>query len=517
MKNRQGTWVPCVLFLSFFTCPGLSLAQGVLSASSSPAQIVNFPSSPLLVEAKGMGNAVVADGTFFNATAFNPALLANNPDFVEVHILNLNIGNDIVGIGNYATNSDNINNLQNSLQNMNQSFQDINNGLNAAGGVNVSQYNSGINGLNNAIADTQTAVSNLTNKSIQLGLGAMNCAFKFDDHWGFQIYDNVQMALQVGRGKLVDDLLAVTTLPQLASSSGPSTRDNIVATYNAAKPLFNAYLNSSQQANLQSAIATLQASGGTPTDIANFGTSVSNIMNSVDPSSADNALFNKVAPVNVLSFLDLVAMGTYCVRPLADDPAFSAGMNFKLVSRRIAFITSSYLINQNTNGSSDISNDIQNDLEQYSMRWGVDLGVLYDFDDPKLSLGIAATDFLHSSGTIQTHPGDPLNPAGGTVVIDPAPTVVRAGASWKVMRDLTVNGDVDDLFNDTSYYEGLGYLSHLDFGFNYNFLGILQLRGGITNGNLCGGLGLPLGIQYAFAVDNLTQSYNHYLQFDLAF
>jgi hypothetical protein len=192
-------------------------------------------------------------------------------------------------------------------------------------------------------------------------------------------------------------------------------------------------------------------------------------------------------------------------------------MNFKVVSRRIALITSSYLINQNTNGSSDISNDIQNDLEQYSMRWGVDLGVLYDFDDPKLALGLAATDILHSSGTINTHPGDPLNPAGGSVVIDPAPTVVRAGFSWKATRDLTVNGDADDLFNQTSYYEGLGYLSHVDFGFNYNLGGILQLRGGVTNSNLCGGLGLPLGIQYAFAVDNLTQSYNHYLQFDLAF
>jgi hypothetical protein len=517
MNKCQGFWNLLILFFTLLLCPGWSLAQGILSVASSSAQIVNFPSSPLVVESKGMGNAVVADGTLFNATAFNPALLANNPDFAEIHFLNINLGNDIVGIANYATNSNSINNLQNSLQNINHSFQNINNALGASGGVNVNQFNNGINGLNNAIADTQTAVSNLTNKSIQLGLGAFNCAFKFDDHWGFQIYDNVQMALQVGRGQLVDALLSVTPLPQLTSSTGASTRDSIVGAYNSAKSIFNAYLNPAQQTSLQNAVNTLEGSGGSSTDISNFATTVNNIMSSVDPSSADNALFNKIAPVNVLSFLDLVAMGTYCIRPLADDPALSAGMNFKLVSRRIAFITSSYLINQNTNGSSDISNDIQNDLEQYSMRWGVDLGVLYDFDDPKLALGIAATDILHSSGAIQTHPGDPLNSTGGTAVIDPAPTVVQAGASWKVVRDLTVNCDVADLFNDTSYYEGLGYLSHLDFGFNYNLIGILQLRGGMTNSNLCGGLGLPLGIQYAFAVDTLTQSYNHYLQFDLAF
>jgi hypothetical protein len=137
---------------------------------------------------------------------------------------------------------------------------------------------------------------------------------------------------------------------------------------------------------------------------------------------------------------------------------------------------------------------------------------LYEWDDPKLALGVSATDLFHSTGVLNTNPGDPLNQNGGPVVIDPAPTVIRAGASWKISRDLTVNGDIDDLFNNTSYYQGLGLESHLDFGFNYNLLGILQLRGGITNGNLCGGLGLPLGIQYAFAVDNLTQSYNHYLQ-----
>ena len=159
-----------------------------------------------------------------------------------------------------------------------------------------------------------------------------------------------------------------------------------------------------------------------------------------------------------------------------------------------------------------MGNDIKDDFQTTVLRWGVDLGLLYDFDDPRVSLGVAATDIFHSAGVMNTNVGDPLNLNGGPVTIDPAPMIIRVGASWKVTRELTVNADMDDLFDNSSVYSGLGVGSHLDFGFNYNVLGILQLRGGLTNGNLCGGLGLPLGIQYAFAVDNLTQSYNHYLQ-----
>ncbi len=504
---------------ALLACTGGAQAAGLLSGTSNIAQFVNFTSLPIDVEANGMGNAVVADGTLFNASAYNPALLANNVDFAEVH-LGFNVGNDIVGIAKYMTNSDNINNLQNSLQNVNQAFQDINNGLNASGGPNTTLYNQGVVNLNNAIVNTQNAVTNVTGKSLQVGMG-FNIALKFDDHWGFQAYNRTQAAVQISQGGLINDLVLIKALPQMPGNSPSQVRDAAVSLYNATQSILNSLLGSQQQ-QLANAVATFSNSqnnpGGTqPSDVSTFATTVNNIMNSLDPSQSDKTLFNEIAPINGLVYTDTVLMGTYCTRPLADDPSLSAGMNFKVVNRRITSITSSYLIDQNTNGTSDVGNDIKDDMQKTIVRWGVDLGVLYDFDDPKISLGLSAMDLLHSTATLTTNPGDPLNQNGGPVVIDPAPTVVRAGASWKINRNLLVNADVDDIFSGSSYYEGLNFFSHLDFGFNYNFLGILQLRGGVTNSNLCGGVGLPLGIQYAFAVDNLTQTYNHSLQFDVAF
>jgi len=466
-----------------------------------------------MIEAEGMGNAVVADGSLFNASAFNPALLANNIDFTEIRILGLNVGNDPIGIANYLTGSDNLNNLQNSLQNVNQSFQDINNGLNASGGVNYQLFNQGVTGINYAVGNIQTAISKMTDKSIQLGVLPIRIAMKFDDHWGFQVYNNTQMAVHISQGSLSQSILQLAAFPQMQGSSPAQVQAAAVSFYNSSKSLVNAFLSPTQQQNLSNAITSFQAiSNPNSTDVANFATTINNVMTSVSPNQSDQTLFNDIAPITSIFFTDTVAMATYCTRPLEDDPAFSAGMNFKLVNRRITSINSNFLVNQNTNGSSDVGNDIKDDFQQTVLRWGVDLGVLYEFDDPKLAVGLAATDILHSTGTLNTNPGDPLSQNGGPVVIDPAPAMVTAGLSFKPNRDLTLNADIEDMFSGSSDYQGLSFLYHLNFGFNYNLLGIFQLRGGVTNGNLCGGLGLPMGIQYAFAVDNLTQSYNHYLQ-----
>ncbi len=517
------TGLRCGILLALLTLPGWGLAQqGVLTSFTSTipiAQLVNFPSLPIAIEAEGMGNAGVADGSLMNNSAMNPALLANKADFAEIRLLGINVGNDPLGMADYLTGSNNLTNLQNSLQNVSSSFQDISNGLSGSGGVNANEYNAGVAGVNNAVTNLQSAVSHMTNKVIQLGVEPFNFAFKFDDHWGFQFYNNTQMVVAISSQGLAKQLLQMSLLQPLnVSGSNPvtgSTAQIAVTTfYNTAQPILNSYLNSSQQAQLQTAVSVFGSSDGGPTAVQNLATTVTAIMNSVDPSAANKTLFNNISPITSLFYTDTVAMATYCTRPLEDDPAFSLGVNLKFVNRRITSVSSSFLINQNTTDTSNIGDDVKNDLEQTNMvyRWGVDLGLLYDFDDPQVSVGVAATDLLHSSGVLNTNPGDPLNQNGGPVTIDPAPTVIRTGVCWRVNRDLTLDADVNDLFNSTSYYVGLGFLDHVDFGFNYNLWGILQLRGGVTNGNLCGGLGLPLGIQYAFAVDNLSQSYNHYLQ-----
>lgn len=188
MKTNRGKFLVRGLALAILALPGWALAVGL-----------PLPPAPVNVMAEGMGNAVVADGTLFNASAYNPALLQNKNDFAEWS-LGFNLGNDILGMANWLTNSDNINNLQNSLQNVNQSFQDINNALSAIshGSVDYNLYNQGVTGLQTALNNIQTALPNFTNKSIQVGAG-LQVALKFSDNWGFQAYNTSQAAFQIAR------------------------------------------------------------------------------------------------------------------------------------------------------------------------------------------------------------------------------------------------------------------------------------------------------------------------------
>jgi hypothetical protein len=233
----------------------------------------------------------------------------------------------------------------------------------------------------------------------------------------------------------------------------------------------------------------------------------------MDQNALQQALFNDVAVVTGLAYTDTVAMATYSFKPMEEDVPLTVGANFKLVNRRIGYVTSSWL-SDNVNQLSDISTQIKNDVNQSTMRWGLDLGFLYEFQEERVSLGLSAQDLLHSSAKINTQPGDPLY----GVITDPAPTVVRFGASWHPIRVFVVEGDVDDLFSGSSFYQGLDITSHLKLGMAYDLAGLLELRGGISDSNLSAGVGIPfLGINYAYAMDDLSQSYNHYIQLSAAF
>lgn len=320
---------------------------------------LNNPPVPLNAAAEAMGEAVAADGTLFNATAYNPALLSNAPYTGEIGF-GLNASNSLFG-ANY---------------------------LSAGSG-------------------------SLPLQSVNLGAG-LNIALKFDDHWGFEIYNNTHGLLQVDR------------------------------------------------------------SGGAE---------------------------NIAGPV----YLDTVAMVTYSFAPLEEETPLTVGVNLKGVDHRIGFINSS----DNSGSFSNFAGQLESDINHDTLRWGLDLGLLYEFEPEKLSFGLSALDLFHSAGTIDQKLGDPLY----GVNLDPAPVVVKFGASWNPIKPFVLNADIDDLFSDASYYpQGLG--SRFKVGFSYNFLDILVLRGGVSNSDLSGGVGIPfLGLNYAYAVDDLSQIYTHYLQF----
>jgi hypothetical protein len=206
------------------------------------------------------------------------------------------------------------------------------------------------------------------------------------------------------------------------------------------------------------------------------------------------------------AYFDTVAMVTYNIAPLEDETPLTVGVNLKVVDHRMGMI--------NTSGSPGDFSGFQNQLDkafnQDTFRWGVDLGLLYDFPAEHVAFGLSALDIIHSAGTIDAKVGDPLYGAN----LDPAPVIVKFGVSWHPIKPFVINADLDDLLSSSSYYSGQGFGNHAKLGFAYDLLGFLLLRAGFSNGNPSFGGGLPfLGINYAYAVDDVSQIYTHYLIF----
>src|SRR5579885_1734136 len=155
-------------FLSFASlCLALGLPVSVC-AQTAPL-VLKLPPAQVNVIAEGMGNAVGADGTLFNATSFNPALLNRTPHGVEAFVLGLDVSNDLFGVIDY-------------VQNMNfeadQVYQQLSYGINNNDSASINQ---GLGSMDNL-------VSHLTDKALQAGAG-VNVAVKIDEHWGFQVYN----------------------------------------------------------------------------------------------------------------------------------------------------------------------------------------------------------------------------------------------------------------------------------------------------------------------------------------
>ncbi len=155
-------------------------------------------------------------------------------------------------------------------------------------------------------------------------------------------------------------------------------------------------------------------------------------------------------------------------------------------------------------------------FKKSSTRWGVDLGLLYEVQALPLDLGFSVQDAFHQSSTVSLPPGTLLD----GFPTDPAPTVVRVGASCHPFPNLRVNADVDDIFCATTLYSGTNGISRLKLGAGYAPLPWLQLRGGFGDQALSAGLGIVLavfGLDYSYATDDVSQAANHYAQMRLIF
>jgi len=469
--------------LSFLILPGLTLAQ--------VPTILKLPPAQLSVVAEGMGNAVQADGTLFNASSFNPALLSQAPHMVEAFGLGLNISNDIFGVVDY---------VQNLKFQEDQVYQQLSYGI--ANGNSVS--------INAGLSSVDDLVNHLTDKALQAGAG-VNVAVKIDKHFGIQVYNSTHAFSQLWRGNLTNALLAVPLDSNSANSAAVSNAVTVMAV--DIENGIEQVLSASQRATLSSDI-TAYKNGSESLDT--FVSQVTSTFSTVDGNSLRqsilNSLVNDIATLTALLYSDTVAMATFDLDPFEKEiPGLTVGASLKLVNRHFTYDSFSF---NNSSGSGNAFADTF--TKQSTTRWGFDFGALYALPNVPLDFGLSVLDLFHSSGTVTGPTGSLTN----NFMTDPAPTVVSLGASFHPAPGLRVNGEVDDLFSSTSLYDGNNSASKIKLGADYSLAGFFNVRAGFGDQNFSFGAGLMagfFGLNYSYGVDDLSQAYNHYAQLSFVF
>ncbi len=473
-------WLPASL--------GLALRLPLAVSAQTAPLVLKLPPAQVNVIAEGMGNAVGADGTLFNATSFNPALLNRTPHGVEAFVLGLDVSNDLFGVIDY---------VQNMSFEADQVYQQLSYGINNNDSASINQ---GLGSMDNL-------VGHLTNKALQAGAGA-NVAVKIDEHWGFQVYNSTHAFSQLWRGNLTNALLAIPLDSNSANSGAVSNAVSVMG--GDLQKGINQVITPAQQSSISGDITALK--NGTE-DMDTFASHVSSTLSSVDPNALKQALLNSLmgdlATLTGLLYSDTVAMLTYDLKPLKDQPGLTVGANLKVVNRHFAYEVFSF--NGSGNGDQFI-----NDFKQSTTRWGFDLGCLYEMKPLPLDLGLSVLDLFHQGAAVNAEAGSLVD----SFMTDPAPTMVNVSASYHPLPGLRVNGEVDDLFSASSLYTGANGASRIKLGAGYSPWKFANLRVGFGDQNFSAGLGILagfFGLDYSYGVDDLSQSYNHYAQMRFVF
>ncbi len=181
-------------FKTFLTAGLFSFASWVY-AGGAPGGVLLSNTAPILppiqmsVIGEGMGNAVVGDGTLYNATSFNPALLGKAPGTLEFLRVGANVSSDTVNV---------INSVQNFNLDANNSVGDI-----------VDGYIKGDSSeINSALRSIHSVTDPFLNKTIQAGVN-YNFSFKVTENVGIEVYDNTHLAFQVLPGTILNSLINV--------------------------------------------------------------------------------------------------------------------------------------------------------------------------------------------------------------------------------------------------------------------------------------------------------------------
>jgi hypothetical protein len=376
-------------------------------------------------------------------------------------------------------------------------YQDLSSGISIGGASGSASINAGLSSVDDLI-------THLSNQAIQVGAG-LNVAVRFDKHWGFQVYNSTHAFSQLWRGNLTNALLAVPLDSNSANSASVSSAVTVMA--GDLQNGLNQALTPSQQSSVATDITNLKNGSE---DMNTFVTNVSSTLSGVDSNALKqallNSLINDLATLTALLYSDTVVMATYNFQPFEKEvPGLTVGANLKLVNRHMAYDAFSF------NNNSGAGQQFTDTFKQSSTRWGFDFGALYELPDVPLDFGLSILDLLHQGATVNA-------PAGSLVdnfMTDPAPTMVSLSTSWHPLPGLRVNGEVDDLFSTSSLYDGVNGASKIKLGADYTMGGFFNVRTGFGDQNFSVGAGLMagfFGLDYSYGADDLSQSYNHYLQ-----
>lgn len=467
------------------------LAAGVLLPALAQAQVptvLKLPPVQVSAIAQGMGNAVGADGTLFNATSFNPALLSRAPHGVEAFGLGLNVSNDVFGLIDY---------LQNIKFSANDDFKAIAHGALTSNATEVNQ----------GLGDVQDLLKHLTNKAVEAGAGA-NVAVRINKNWGFQVYSSLHAFSQIWSGALSNSLMGIP----LDNNSPTAVAQSLGILQGDVQSQIDLFITPSQQSSLTADINALK--NGTES-LDQFKQNVqATFPSGIDVDALGRAILNKLTDdmgiLTGLAYLDTVVMGTYSFQPFEGElPGLTVGGNLKIVNRRISYDRFSF-------NDSNIGDRFVENLKQTTTRWGFDLGAVYELPNLPLDFGLSIQDLFHAGANVPAASDSLL--AG--FVSDPAPTMVALSASWHPAPGLRVNGEVDDLFSSSTLYDGKNGASRIRMGAAYTLGGFFNVRAGFGDQNIGLGAGIMagfFGLDYSYGADTLSQSMNHYAQMRFVF
>lgn len=461
------------------------------SAPSASSEDFNVPPARVFPEAFGMGDAQVADGAWFNASALNPALLRSAPRRYEVLGLEGGLSSDLLPTVKY---------LKDNKAAIRDIYKNLKRGLATGDTAKISA----------GLDQVQSIVDRVADKPYGVEAGPA-AALRLGEHWGFQFYNQTHMAIEASAGDLTKSALAI---PRPINLADPALNDLVNTLFTDIQRGINQVLTDSEQAALGKEVnAFLNGINDQDTFLANVATMTASVDINTLKQAIVNSISSDLATVLVVGYSDSVFMGTYAFEPFLDAlPDLTLGVNLKMVNRKI---TIKALAPQDMKGN--VTGHILRDLKrQQTTRFGMDLGLLYRYTPWRLRVGLSAEDVVRNRVSAKGADDDLV----GEFVTDPGPLVLRGGVSWSPWRPVTLNLDMDDMLNNTLYYTDGQGLARVKAGVQLTPVRWLALRGGAGNKSWTAGWGLMVpfvALDYAYARDNLSQRRSHMVQFRLAF